>query len=115
MQLFSDITTTAIEYALSAESERQRVSAHNVANINTPGFRAQRLEFESNLAKELDRGRVNRATWSVADGDAPENLNGNAVDIEQETEISLKSGLHYDALVQALNFKFELTRAAIGR
>lgn len=115
MQLFTDTTTGAIEWALAAQTERQRVSAHNVANVNTPGFRAQRLEFEADLSRALRRGDLRRADWSLSPTNDGANLNGNNVNIEAETETLLKSSLHYDALVEALNFKLGSLRTAIGR
>ena len=32
---------------------RQRVIANNIANINTPGYHAQRVEFENALAASV--------------------------------------------------------------
>ena len=48
--IFTDTTTAAVEWALSAETARQRVTANNIANVNTPGFKSSRLDFENSLA-----------------------------------------------------------------
>jgi flagellar basal-body rod protein FlgB len=115
MQLFTDTTTGAIEWALRAQMERQRVVAHNVANVNTPGFKAQKLHFEESLGGALRQGDLGRAEWSTSGTGQRANLNGNNVSLEDQTEALLKSSLHYDALVQALNFKLGALRTAIGR
>jgi flagellar basal-body rod protein FlgB len=115
MQLFTDTTTSAIEWALAAQTERQRVISHNVANVNTPGFRAQRLDFEQSLGRALRRENVGRAEWTTTNAGGRVGLNGNDVNLEDETQALMKSSLHYDALVQAMNFKLGALRTAIGR
>jgi flagellar basal-body rod protein FlgB len=113
--LFVDRTTQTVEWALKAQSERQRVVAHNIANVNTPGFRAGQLDFEGSLAEALSRrnGGVARAQHSATND--PAGLNGNNVSLEKELEALDKSNLHYDALTNALNAKFNRLRTAIGR
>ena len=113
--LFVDRTTQTVEWALKAQSERQRVVAHNIANVNTPGFRAGQLDFEGSLAEALSRrnGGVARAQHSATND--PAGLNDNNVSLEKELEALDKSNLHYDALTSALNAKFSQLRTAIGR
>ena len=41
-------------------------------------------------------------------------LNGNTVSLEAETAVLVKSGLHYEALVSAVNHRFSVTSTAIG-
>jgi flagellar basal-body rod protein FlgB len=113
--IFTDTTVSAVQFALTAEAERQRVTSHNVANVNTPGFRSQRLEFENSLAQALSTADLGQAGASRTGAGTPIGLNGNDVSLEAETQILMKSGLHYDALVQAMNFKFGTMRNAIGR
>ena len=52
----NDVTMTALHSALRGLSTRQRVIADNVANIQTPGFRAGRVDFESALGDALANG-----------------------------------------------------------
>lgn len=110
-----DTTMRTIEWALSAESERQRVSAHNIANVNTPGFRSGRVAFESSLATALRNGGSGVASRSSHAAGTPTNLNGNDVLLEEETTLLNKSALHYEALSTALTSKFTALRSAIGR
>jgi flagellar basal-body rod protein FlgB len=113
--IIGDGTMTTIEWALTAESERQRVTAHNISNVNTPGFHSSRLDFEQSLANALDASSNHTATIDTHAANTPQNINGNDVSIEDETMILEKSSIHYDALVQAMNFKFAAMRSAIGR
>jgi flagellar basal-body rod protein FlgB len=110
-----DTTMSTIEWALSAESERQRVTSNNIANINTPYFRSSRVDFEANLKDALEGGGVQSAAVTTRRANTPQNINGNDVALEEETQILNKSNLHYEALANALSLKFNVLRAAIGR
>jgi flagellar basal-body rod protein FlgB len=112
--IFTDTTTAAVEWALSAESERQRVSANNVANINTPGFKSARVAFESSLAEAIGEGKPLDAEMSLGRANTFASQDGNDVSLEEETNILTQSGIHYDALVQAFNFKINALRSAIA-
>jgi flagellar basal-body rod protein FlgB len=113
--IFTDTTTAAVEWALSAESARQRVTANNIANVNTPGFKSSRVAFEDSLAEALEHGRPLDAETSVFRAGNIASQDGNDVFLEEETNILTQSGIHYDALVQAFNFKIGALRSAIGR
>lgn len=110
-----DTTMSTIEWALTAESERQRVAANNVANVNTPGFRSTRLDFESSLENAMHTSGGGTASMTTRAAGTPQNINGNDVALEEETTILNKSNLHYEALASALTMKFGAIRSALGR
>ena len=113
MTLFTDSVTAAYERGLTGVSERQRVTANNIANAATPGFTASKVDFEANLAAALEEGDPSNATATIsATGDAP-GIDGNNVSVETETTTMIRSGLQYDALVSALNYKLGLLHTAI--
>ena len=115
MELFTDAVTAAVERALGGVAQRQRVSAANVANVSTPGYQAQRVEFEESLADAIDRGDPDSSSTSVTLANTPRNINGNNVLLDEETSILITSGLQYEALVNALNYKLGLIRTAVER
>lgn len=110
-----DTTMSTIEWALSAESERQRVTSNNIANINTPSFRSSRVDFESSLSQARASGGRDAPQTTTRRANTPLNINGNDVALEEETQILNKSNLHYEALANALSLKFNVMRSAIGR
>lgn len=113
MTLFTDSVTAAYERGLTGVTERQRVTADNLANAATPGFLASKVDFEANLAAALEHGDPSSASATVsATGDAPR-ADGNNVSVETETTTMIRSGLQFDALVSALNYKLGLLRTAI--
>jgi len=51
--LFGDITITALVKAAEGTYRRQEVIAGNIANAETPGYRARRVVFEESLREAL--------------------------------------------------------------
>lgn len=110
-----DVTSSTIEYALRGLSVRADVRADNLANVNTPGFRAGRVDFESTLAEALRDGDVDDVPQVAVTVDP--NLpgpHGNLVSAEGEMVGMLKDQLQRNALVNAYNFKVNAFRTAIG-
>ncbi|MCW2531724.1 MAG: flagellar basal-body rod protein FlgB, partial [Blastococcus sp.] len=56
--MIGDATSTTLHAALSGLAQRQRVTADNIANIQTPGFLAGRVDFESSLRGALRNGEA---------------------------------------------------------
>jgi flagellar basal-body rod protein FlgB len=114
--VFSTNSLTAIEVALDGVAERQRVTAHNIANGNTPGYRSTRVEFEAELGRALDRGLgVEDVPATIVRANTPINVRGNDVDLTAEHKEMITSGIQYEALVNAMNHHFALLRTAVGR
>ena len=70
-----------LESALQGLSMREQVIAQNVANIATPGYEAQDVQFQATLQQAMRSGNVKPAV--VSDPGAM-NQNGNGVDLEQQ-------------------------------
>ena len=112
----------ALEHLLTWTSKRQQALAANVANLDTPGYRAKDYSFEAQLTS------LTLASTSdnhiAPEGDASparmyevgtrEKPNGNNVDIEREMTEITKNGLQYITLVQYLNQKIRTLRSAIS-
>ena len=112
--LIADNTMTALHAALTGLSERQRVTADNIANVNTPGFLAGRTDFESALRDEMDSGsRPAISPGVVARSLEPTNVNGNNVNLDEETLIATQTGLRYQLALNALDGKYSLLRTAL--
>ncbi len=109
----NDVTMTALHSALRGLSTRQRVIADNVANIQTPGFRAGRVEFEAALVSALDDGDTPTVSPATTRSNAPTRLDGNNVSIDDETVAMLETTMRYELTVRAMTEKFALLRTAI--
>jgi flagellar basal-body rod protein FlgB len=112
--LIEDSTMTALHSALTGLAERQRVTADNIANINTPGFLAGRTDFESALQSELADGQTPTVSpGTVSRSLEPTNTNGNNVNLDEETVLATETGLRYQLALNALDSKYGLLRTAL--
>ena len=82
--MLDDVTTAALHSALNGLSMRQRVIANNIANIETPGFHAGRVQFENALASAVDSGSGD-VSPTIAQSLEPTRLDGNNVNLDHET------------------------------
>jgi flagellar basal-body rod protein FlgB len=116
-------------YAKSIEAQEQRASviANNIANANTPNYKAQDLDFNDYLqaslagsAQKVDTtspGHINtNADFSTIlkyRTDNHSSLDGNNVDKDVETTEFAKNAANYHASVTFLNNKIKSLMTAI--
>ena len=112
--MITDTTMTALHSALDGLAQRQRVTANNIANIDTPGYLAGRTDFESALSSELASGEAPTSSSSaVTRSSDPTRTDGNNVNLDTETTIQTETGLRYQLAINALNGKYDLLRSAL--
>jgi flagellar basal-body rod protein FlgB len=110
--VLDSVTSAALTSALDGLSLRQRAVADNIANINTPGYHAQRVQFEGALAASVRAGDGS-ADATIAVSAEPTRTNGNNVNLDTETLSNIDTVLRYQFASQALNGKFAGLRAAM--
>ncbi|MFA9430936.1 flagellar basal body rod protein FlgB [Egicoccus sp. AB-alg2] len=109
------MTTTAALRALDGLALRGTVRANNIANSETPNFRASTVDFETTLRDALRRRDPAQApSPEVVASPTIVDAQGNSVDMETELIGSMKDGLHRDAMVSAFNYKVGQLRVAMG-
>lgn len=112
MSVFDSVSAVALGSALDGLSARQRAIASNIANVNTPNYRAQRVQFEDALAKSVTQGD-GRVTATTATSLEPTQLNGNNVNLDTETLSNVDTVLRYQFATQAVNGQFSSLRTAM--
>lgn len=116
--MFNDVTSVALHSALSGLSARQRASADNIANIQTPGYRAQRVSFEDSLRAavqngSIDSGRVRGVAPTRQTSLEPTRGDGNNVNLDTETLSSVDTNLRYELTVRAVDHGFSMLRTSM--
>jgi flagellar basal-body rod protein FlgB len=106
--VLDDVASVTLSTALSALAARQRVSANNIANLETPNFRAGQVSFEDNLRQAVAAGEPAKAAVTRTASTAPAGINGNNVSLDIETLIDEKTALQYQLLSGAMSSKFAL-------
>lgn len=123
----------SINARMSWLNQRQRVLAENVANANTPGFRAKDVE-EPNFQDLLRRsvapvalattsgkhlqggGQSGKVTFKVHDApDAVEDKSGNSVNLEGEMMKVAKTTADHELMSNLYRKGIDLMRVAISR
>lgn len=119
------------EQALVARSRRAEVLANNLANADTPGFKARDVDFQAmlNKATEASQGlsmeRTHQSHMDVSgSGSAGEllyrqphqpSIDGNTVDAQQEQTRFMRNAMDFQASFQFLSSKFSgLSKAISG-
>ena len=112
--MFDDVSSMSLRVALDGLSMRQRVIANNLANIETPGFRAGKVQFEQALSAAVASGKSpNGVAPTVENSLEPTRENGNNVNLDEETLSNVDTGLRYQLALRALDSKYGLLRDVI--
>jgi flagellar basal-body rod protein FlgB len=106
--MLDDVTSTTLATALAAVSQRQRVSANNLANLETPGYQAQQVSFEDSLRAAVAAGDPASAQVTISATGDPEGVNGNNVSLGGEILTEQKATTQYQLLTTAISAKFDL-------
>lgn len=108
-------TSQTIQTALHGLDARRQAHEANVANVETPGYKARSVEFESELKAALAHPNLMaRVTPNVNVSNQSGRANGNNVNIDQEMVSLTKTALTQELLVRALNDRYGLVRTALG-
>jgi len=111
--------------AMSGLAARQRTIANNVANVDTPNFKASEVRFEDTLKTAMNRAErglpatsqtaLNAAASQSSLIDATSTRgDGNNVDIDREMEMLSEANLTYSALTQAMSGRLSILRNVIS-
>ena len=105
---------------------RQSITLNNIANVDTPGFKAQYITFEEELAKRLKNASAYRKAPKHAVAQAIEDsraqmhitwdessrLDGNNVDMDQEQIEVVRTAYEYQYMLSSLNNDFTRLKSA---
>ncbi|MFL6025054.1 MAG: flagellar basal body rod protein FlgB [Marmoricola sp.] len=113
----SDAVSQVLASALDGVTTRQQVIADNIANVDTPGFRATSVDFESQLKSAIEDGDFNAGSpvdpgVTETPTDTPVGANGNNVDLRKETLAAMQSQYQYQILTRAVSERFNLVKTA---
>lgn len=106
--MLDDVASVSLQTAIQGLSTRQQVTANNIANLETPGFTASDVSFETSLVDAINGGAPGGASISVDPSSAPAGLNGNNVNLDDQIVTATKTGLQERLLTSALTSKYGL-------
>ena len=112
--MLEDVSISALHAAMNGLSARQRAISDDIANVNTPFFRAREVSFEGDLKQAMADGQDPMSvTPSIGYSTAAPGLTGNNVDLDQETIDGVETQMRYELALRAAGDRFTLLRTAI--
>lgn len=123
------------QYTIGVRNVRSEVLASNIANSDTPGYKARDLDFQSALSQAMNKVNTTNGTSlsrtnerhisdssTISVGDTlyrvplqPDTGDGNTVDVQTERSEFLQNALRYQASLEFLNQRItQLSRALKG-
>ncbi|MFJ7677740.1 flagellar basal body rod protein FlgB [Peribacillus sp. NPDC097264] len=127
MELFSN-TFQSLENALNFSSTKQKVISQNIANSDTPNYKAKDVSNTKSFRTELDTAIQSyrtddrhfsfksngKATSSiVTQNNVNYNSNGNSVDVDKEMTDLATNQIYYNAVTDRLSGKFQSLESVI--
>ena len=128
--MFTDsISSAAMEKALSANWQKAQLITNNIANEDTPGYKARRIEFESYLRKELGQSNMRMTAMSkkqrisristlrplyYQDKSTEGRIEGNNVNIDSEQMELARVQIQYQALRDKINGHYQTLKYAVS-
>ena len=117
MSIFAtDGVSNVLQGALDGISYRENVIADNIANVDTPHFRARAVDFESSLRSAVATGHVDPSSVEItsAPTQTPVGANDNNVDLRKETMAAMQSVFQYQIVSRAVSDRLDMARTAAG-
>ncbi|MDT8859032.1 flagellar basal body rod protein FlgB [Alkalihalobacillus sp. MEB130] len=126
MDLFGSGAFKALERGVAGAQMRQNAISHNIANVDTPNYKAKQVNFRHTLDEAMSSLKANRTNdrhfeFSRAQNSITVetnrqtmyNHNGNNVDIDLEMAELAKNQIYYNALIDRLNGRFTSLQTVI--
>jgi len=125
--LINDSAIRTLRTALNGLSMRQQATANNIANYNTPNYKAARVSFEDSLQRQL-RDQVSvgssarfgsddaeAATVTVSrDQSTSMRSDGNNVDLENEMARLAATVINYNTVSELVSIKLSILKSVIS-
>lgn len=127
MDLFSG-TINTLQRSLNYASVKNQTISSNIANVDTPNYKAKDVVFKDVLQQELTGSLAAKRTHprhipfenehhlnfkTIQRNDTVFNHNGNNVDIDKEMAELAQNQIYYQSLVDRINGKFNSLQTVI--
>jgi flagellar basal-body rod protein FlgB len=115
MSLMNTPQLTLAEKFLDLATARQSLLVSNIANVDTPGYRTQDMDFHAEMVRALndDSGAPTMPTVRDVPG-LLSRPDGNNVSVDREGLLLAELQLKYQAATQALRQEFALIKNVVS-
>jgi len=126
MSLFSG-TIQSLEHGLNYSMLKQQTISQNIANVDTPNYKAKDVsrknQFQEELQHSLKAYRTNEKHIEFSKSSEQAAVisttnyayqeNGNGIDLDKEMTAMAENQIYYEALIDRLNGKFNSLQTVI--
>ena len=131
MNLFKTIGIEKLSYAMDVSSMKNKIIAENIANVDTPFYKAKKLDFFEAMKSYLETGKKlplyttnEKHLQGKYDSPHPENFvkfqnnmsvrnDGNDVNLDYEMSELASNGIMFNMLSQITGFEFSKLKSSI--
>ena len=121
MNLFGS-TIQSLENSMNYSTAKNRAISNNIANVDTPGYKAKDVVFKDMLSAEMSsiptrrtnqrhidfQARTGASSFqTITSQNTTYNHNGNNVDIDKEMNELAQNQIQYQALTSRISSKFQ--------
>ena len=110
-----DATQQALESAMSGAELRNTLLTQNLANVDTPGYQPEDVNFQSTLQQAIQSGQSpTSVTFQPYTTSQTTGADGNGVSPEQQEAALSQNGLLYETLTQIAAQRESILETAMG-
>ncbi|MEF3254044.1 MAG: flagellar basal body rod protein FlgB [Deferribacterales bacterium] len=132
MDIFKNSVINDLSYALKVNSIKNDVISNNIANVDTPGYKAKKLEFKEVMEEYFSQGKklplkrtdsrhfpgspniFNPSSFIREQNNPSLRNDGNDVNLDYEMSEMAKNGIQYSMYAQIIAGKFTGLKSAIA-
>lgn len=104
-----DRTTSDLGHYMDLLSARQKLVASNIANADTPGYKTQDLDFQSEFTSMID-GQTPQTVQPLGLAEKPD---GNNVSMDREARLLAENAIRFNLASTLTRDELKLIRNAI--
>ena len=106
-------TLNTLQGYLKVITDRQQMIVSNMANVDTPGYHTQDLDFQGAMQQVVNEGGATMTPASQEVVGLPERPDGNNVNVDREGLLLSQTQLQYQMGVQLIKAEFHKLLTAI--
>jgi len=110
-----DTTQFSLEAAMRGSMLRQTLLSNNLANVDTPGYQREDVNFQGQLQQAISSGgSPDQISFRPGVQAQTTRADGNGISAEQESADLAENGLLYQTLTQVAAQRESILKSAIG-
>lgn len=104
-----DPIANRLEHYMDLLAQRQRLVTSNIANVDTPGYRTQDIDFQFEFLSLVEGANPN----VIQPGGLTTKPDGNNVSLDRESRLLAENAMRFNLASQLMKGEMRMTRRAI--